>query len=163
MKISSESIKKKAEELGFQKVGVARAVATPKESKDLKIWLSKGRHATMEWMEKRKDERGDIHTYFPNARSVISVGLNYNVGINQDNINSDLKFSNYAWGDDYHDILKRKLFQLLGYIRSQVLHKIYKFPDESIHEVLKKKLYYLKFHNNHLQTKNLGKQTYLLI
>jgi len=117
MKISSESIKKKAEELGFQKVGVARAVATPKESKDLKIWLSKGRHATMEWMEKRKDERGDIHTYFPNARSVISVGLNYNVGIDQDNINSDLKFSNYAWGDDYHDILKRKLFQLLGYIK----------------------------------------------
>ena len=117
MKISSESIKKKAQELGFQKVGISRADPTPKEKNDLETWLDQGRHATMGWMEKRKDERGNIHTYFPEAKSIISVGMNYNVGKGQNDINSDLKFSTYAWGDDYHDVLKKRIFQLLKWIK----------------------------------------------
>ena len=117
MKISSESIKKKAQELGFQKVGIARANPTPKEKNDLETWLDQGRHATMGWMEKRKDERGNIHTYFPEAKSIISVGMNYHVGKGQNDINSDLKFSTYAWGDDYHDVLKKRIFQLLKWIK----------------------------------------------
>ena len=117
MKISSESIKKKAQELGFQKVGIARADPTPKEKNDLETWLDQGRHATMGWMEKRKDERGNIHTYFPEAKSIISVGMNYHVGKGQNDINSDLKFSTYAWGDDYHDVLKKRIFQLLKWIK----------------------------------------------
>ena len=117
MKISSESIKKKAQELGFQKVGIARADPTPKEKNDLETWLDQGCHATMGWMEKRKDERGDIHTYFPEAKSIISVGMNYHVGKGQNDINSDLKFSTYAWGDDYHDVLKKRIFQLLKWIK----------------------------------------------
>jgi len=114
--VSSKSIKKKAIELGFQKVGIAKAEPTPKEKSDLESWLTNGYHGTMEWINKRKDERGDIHTYFPEARSIISVALNYHNENNQDNLNSDLKFSNYAWGDDYHDILKAKLFELLKWI-----------------------------------------------
>ena len=117
MKISSESIKKKAQELGFQKVGIARADPTPKEKNDLETWLDQGCHATMGWMEKRKDERGNIHTYFPEAKSIISVGMNYHVGKGQNDINSDLKFSTYAWGDDYHDVLKKRIFQLLKWIK----------------------------------------------
>ena len=117
MKISSESIKKKAQELGFQKVGIARADPTPKEKNDLETWLNQGHHATMGWMEKRKDERGNIHTYFPEAKSIISVGMNYHVGKGQNDINSDLKFSTYAWGDDYHDVLKKRIFQLLKWIK----------------------------------------------
>ena len=117
MKISSESIKKKAQELGFQKVGIARAGPTPKEKNNLETWLDLGRHATMGWMEKRKDERGNIHTYFPEAKSIISVGMNYHVGKGQDDINSDFKLSTYAWGDDYHDVLKKRIFQLLKWIK----------------------------------------------
>ena len=117
MKISSESIKKKAQELGFQKVGIARADPTPKEKNDLETWLDQGRHATMGWIQKRKDERGNIHTYFPEAKSIISVGMNYHVGKGQNDIKSDLKFSTYAWGDDYHDVLKKRLFQLLKWIK----------------------------------------------
>ena len=117
MKISSESIKKKAQELGFQKVGIARADPTPKEKNDLETWLDQGRHATMGWIQKRKDERGNIHTYFPEAKSIISVGMNYHVAKGQNDINSDLKFSTYAWGDDYHDVLKKRLFQLLKWIK----------------------------------------------
>lgn len=117
MKITSESIKKKAIELGFQKVGVAKAGETLVEKGNLESWLNKGNHASMKWMKKRKDERGNIHTYFPEARSVISVGMNYYVGKNQDDCNSDYKFSNYAWGDDYHHILKKQLFLLLKWIK----------------------------------------------
>jgi len=118
MKISSESIKKKAKELGFQKVGIAKAKETLQERDDLESWLNKGHHANMEWMFKRKDERGDIHTYFPEAKSVVSLGLNYFVGKDQKNIKSNYKISNYAWGDDYHNILKKKIFQLLNWIKS---------------------------------------------
>ena len=116
MKISSKSIKKKAEELGFQKVGIARAEKTPKEKSDLDSWLMQGNHATMDWITKRKDERGNIHTYFPEARSVIAVGMNYYTGDEQDDLRSDYKFSNYAWGDDYHIVMKKRLFQLLNWI-----------------------------------------------
>ena len=116
MKISSKSIKKKAEELGFQKVGIARAEKTPKEKSDLDSWLMQGNHATMDWIKKRKDERGDIHTYFPEARSVIAVGMNYYTGNKQNDLRSDYKFSNYAWGDDYHIVMKKRLFQLLNWI-----------------------------------------------
>ena len=117
MKISSESIKKKAQELGFQKVGIAKAEPTPEEKNNLETWLDQGRHATMGWIQKRKDERGNIHTYFPEAKSIISVGMNYHVAKGQNDINSDLKFSTYAWGDDYHDVLKKRIFQLLKWIK----------------------------------------------
>ena len=116
--ISSESIKNKAKELGFQKVGIAKAEPTPKEKADLESWLNRGNHASMIWMEKRKEERGDIHTYYPEAKSIISVGLNYKIGIEQADLNSDFKFSNYAWGDDYHDVLNKKLYALFAFIKN---------------------------------------------
>ena len=115
----SESIKSKAKGLGFQKVGIAKAEPTPKAKSNLDQWLNVGNHATMEWIAKRKDERGDIHTYFPEAKSVISVGMNYFVGKDQSDIATDFKFSNYAWGDDYHDLLKKKLFHLLGWLKEK--------------------------------------------
>ena len=60
-----------------------------------------GNHATMDWITKRKDERGNIHTYFPEARSVIAVGMNYYTGNEQDDLRSDYKFSNYAWESNF--------------------------------------------------------------
>ena len=77
MNISSESIKKKAIELGFQKVGITEATETISEQNNLRSWLKKNNHADMKWMENRSEERGNIHKYFPEARSVISVGMNY--------------------------------------------------------------------------------------
>ncbi|MEC9050088.1 MAG: tRNA epoxyqueuosine(34) reductase QueG [Candidatus Neomarinimicrobiota bacterium] len=117
MKISSKSIKKKALELGFQKVGIARAEPTSKQKDNLESWLDQKRHATMEWMEKRKDERGNIHKYFPDAKSIVSVGINYHVGKGQNDIKSDFQFSSYAWGDDYHQVIKIRLLQLLKWIK----------------------------------------------
>jgi len=117
MSISSISIKDKAKELGFQKIGIAKAKDNPDDQKNLESWLKDGRNGTMRWMEKRKDERGSLFNYFPEAKSVISVGLNYYSGKDQTSLNTDYKFSNYAWGDDYHDILKKRLFKLLEWIK----------------------------------------------
>jgi len=117
MSISSILIKEKAKELGFQKIGIAKAKECPDDRKNLDSWLNEGRNGTMLWMEKRREERGNLFNYFPEAKSVISVGLNYYVGKNQKNLNSDYKFSNYAWGDDYHDVLKNRLFELLNWIK----------------------------------------------
>ena len=118
VKISSKSIKKKAQELGFQKVGIAKAAETSKENNDLELWRSEGRQGPMEWLKKRKEERGNIHNYFPEAKSVISLGMNYYAGNEQIDLASNFKFSNYAWGDDYHNVLKKKIFSLLNWIKS---------------------------------------------
>ena len=71
----------------------------------------------MSWMERRKDERANIFKYYPKAKSIIVVGINYYTGLSpkEDGI---ARFSNYAWGDDYHDVLKKKLYHLLGHIKS---------------------------------------------
>jgi epoxyqueuosine reductase len=118
MKNFSDLLKNEAKILGFEKVGIAIAEKTSIEKSDLNKWIENDGHASMEWLKKRKNERGDVHTYFPEAKSVISFGLNYYVGKNQNNINSDYKFSNYAWGEDYHDLLKKKLYQLLAWIKN---------------------------------------------
>ena len=117
MIINSEDIKKKAIDLGFHKVGIAKASQTKKEEEQLNQWLNNNKHATMEWIEKRKSERGNIFNYFSEAKSVISLGMNYYVGKDQSDLDSNFKFSNYAWGDDYHSIIKSKLFELLKFIK----------------------------------------------
>ena len=116
MSISSEYIKEKAYDLGFHKVGITNATQTKKEQKNLETWLLQNKHGEMKWMEKRRSERGDIFNYFPEAMTVVSLGYNYYVGKDQSNLNSDYKFSNYAWGEDYHSVIKTKLFSLLEII-----------------------------------------------
>ena len=119
MVLSSEYIKNKAYDLGFHKVGITNAAHTKREKNNLEDWISQKKHGDMKWMEKRKSERGDIFNYFPEAKTVISLGYNYYVGKNQSQLDSSYKVSNYAWGDDYHDIIKTKLFALLEQIKKK--------------------------------------------
>ena len=114
----NQFIRETAQDLGFSKLGIAPATPEQQSTNRLDSWLTKGYHSTMYWMGKRADERGDIGKYYPEAKSVISLGLNYFTG----NVSSEPdvgKISNYAWGDDYHDIIKSRLYQLLGEIKSK--------------------------------------------
>ena len=113
MNISSKQIKQWVLTEGFQKVGIASAKLIPHSQHKLKDWLQMGNHASMEWIKKREKERGDVREYFPAAKSIISVGLNYYTGFSQDALSSAYQFSNYAWGDDYHIVMKSKLFKVL--------------------------------------------------
>ena len=114
-----QNIKNVAMDLGFQKIGITEAQPTPKEHQRLNEWLATGNQAEMHWIEKRKEERGAIHEYFPEAKSIISVGMNYFTGLSRAVVGAELNFSNYAWGDDYHLILKERLQKLLAYIKQQ--------------------------------------------
>ena len=105
-------IQKSAENLGFSKVGFAKAQTHLESQLKLSSWIDNGYHATMDWIPKRSTERGDILKYYPKAKSVISLGFNYFTG-NTSNKKNSGKLSNYAWGDDYHNLIKSKLYQLL--------------------------------------------------
>ena len=109
----TQQIKDKATDIGFEKIGITKAVTTNDEKVRLEEWIKNKHHGSMSWIEKRKDERGYIFKYFKEVKSVISVGMNYYSGKNQNDLESNNKFSNYAWGDDYHDIIKSKLYELL--------------------------------------------------
>ena len=94
--------------LGFTHVGITKPEILTKEKKYLNSWIKKGYNGTMHWIEKRKNERNDIFEYFPEVKSIISVGLNYYNGISERNsVKSGI--SNYACGYDYHKVIKEKL------------------------------------------------------
>ena len=114
----SQRIKMKADELGFQKVGITKVEFSSENKLNLDKWISKGYHATMQWIENRKEERANIFNYFPDAVSLISVGMNYFSGNTQDDLKSKFKFSNYAWGEDYHSLIKDRLQILLKWIKN---------------------------------------------
>ncbi|MEE8437365.1 MAG: tRNA epoxyqueuosine(34) reductase QueG [Candidatus Neomarinimicrobiota bacterium] len=116
----ADAIKSRILESGFQKVGIARAGPDESSKINLENWLAFGNHASMGWIENRKIERGNILEYFPEAKSVVSVGLNYFTGFDQSHLSSDLHLSNYAWGDDYHNIFKDKLFKILSWLKSEI-------------------------------------------
>ncbi len=113
----TQLIKQKAIDLGFSLVGVTPAKEYPQDKIRLDTWFNKNFHAKMHWMEKRKDERSNIFNYYPEAKSIISLATNYFTG-NADSSEGVGKISNYAWGDDYHDIIKKRLFDLLSFIQS---------------------------------------------
>ena len=114
----SQRIKMKADELGFQKVGITKVEFSSENKLNLDQWISKGLHASMQWIENRKEERANIFNYFPDAVSLISVGMNYFSGNTQDALKSKFKFSNYAWGEDYHSLIKDRLQILLKWIKN---------------------------------------------
>ena len=118
LQLLSESIKDKALEIGFSKIGITEAKFYKQDQDNLEQWLSNGFHGSMDWIERRKLERANIHEYYPNAKSVISVAINYFTGHAEDYFNNH-KISNYSWGDDYHTVIKSKLQELLNYIQNQ--------------------------------------------
>ncbi len=115
----SEQIKQKAVEIGFHKVGIVRADALGPERANLEQWLAKGFHGEMQWMDREPEKRTDPRILFPPAKSVIVVALNYYTPHDHDSDPNAGKISRYAWGDDYHDVLKEKLRVLLDWIKLQ--------------------------------------------
>ena len=114
----SKFIKEEAFKIGFDKIGISKPEIIGDESKNLDLWFENGNHAEMEWIKNRRDERIDIKKYYPDAKSIIALAVNYFTGKNQDQIKSGFKFSSYAWGDDYHLVIKEKLKLLLHQIKN---------------------------------------------
>ena len=116
MKITAQQIKEKALEIGFDKVGIARAEDLPEERERLEEWLANGFQAEMSWMAREPEKRANPQLLMPSAKSVVVVALNYYTAHEHSPDPKVGKVSRYAWGDDYHDVLKEKLRELLNWI-----------------------------------------------
>src|SRR5487761_1981098 len=105
MQITNEIIVQKAKSIGFDLVGFAKADALKEEINHLEEWLVKGYQAEMSYMENNVDKRTDVSNILQNAKSVISLGLNYYHAIEFSGKPGTGKVSRYAWGKDYHLII----------------------------------------------------------
>ncbi len=117
---------------GFDLVHFAGADALPANAGRLREFLASGHHGSMEWMEKRAQWRADPQAMWPQARSVIVLGLNY--GPSHDPLaileqKDRGAISVYALGDDYHDIVKKKLKALAGHIFQAYRAEVKVFVD----------------------------------
>jgi epoxyqueuosine reductase len=113
-------VKSMARRLGFDLVGIADA--SPSAYRQyFRDWLESGQAGTMEYLHRRFDERTDPSTYLPGARSVICVAINYYVPLDPPPAGANHgRVARYALGEDYHEHLKDKLYELADWIRHTV-------------------------------------------
>ncbi|MCU1288474.1 MAG: putative iron-sulfur cluster binding protein [Acidobacteria bacterium] len=116
----TEKIKRKALAEGFHKVGVVRAEPLREESERFRQWLENNYHGAMQWIEREPEKRADPKLLFPPVKSILVVALNYYTPHEHEESETTGKISRYAWGDDYHDVLKDKLRALLEWIKTEV-------------------------------------------
>ena len=108
-------IKSEARRLGFLECGISKAEPLKEEAENLEQYLQENRHGEMQWMENYFEKRTDPTQLFRDAKSVISVIYNYYPDkVQKDNT---YKISKYAYGKDYHFVLKSKLKSLLQFIK----------------------------------------------
>lgn len=111
-------VKKYAAALGFDYCGIARAVKLNDDARRLESWLNKGFNGSMQYMENHFELRIDPSKLVPGARSVITLLLNYAPSVKQ---NADApKIAKYAFGKDYHDVIRSKLKLLLQSIKENI-------------------------------------------
>ena len=115
----SNLIKHKAKDLGFLSCGIAKASFLSEEAPKLEQWLQQGRHGKMTYMENHFDKRLDPTLLVPGAKSVVSLLLNYHSEEKQSDPEAP-KISTYAYGQDYHTVIKEKLTQLMIYLREEI-------------------------------------------
>jgi len=111
-------LKQEAKALGFNFIGLSKAEQLFNEAKDLESFLLEKRNGSMAWLENNFDKRIDPTKLFPGAKSIISFGLNYFPNELQNK--ETYKVSKYAYGRDYHKVLKKKLTILIGWLKEQV-------------------------------------------
>jgi epoxyqueuosine reductase len=114
----ADRIRQKSLEIGFHKIGIVSAEPLREEGERLMNWLGEGFHGQMAWLAREPEKRADPKLIFPEARSVIVVALNYYT--RHEHETAAGKVSRYAWGDDYHDIVKEKLRDLLAWIVTEI-------------------------------------------
>ncbi len=114
--ISKQKIRHWAEELGFQQIGFARAGFLKEEAPLLEEWLKKGFHGQMHYMENWFDKRLDPRLLLDGAKTVIVFSCNYHQPQKQTDQDAP-KISQYAFGQDYHYVIKEKLQIIIDRLR----------------------------------------------
>ncbi len=114
----SNLIKTEAKRLGFISCGISKAEFLEEEAPRLENWLKKNMQGEMAYMENHFDKRLDPTKLVPDSKSVISLLLNYFPAETQ--ISETYKISKYAYGTDYHFVIKEKLKQLMDFISEEI-------------------------------------------
>ena len=115
---NAKLIKDEAKRLGFLSCGISKAQFLEIEAPRLENWLNKNQHGTMQYMENNFDKRLDPTLLVDGAKSVVSLLLNYYPPEIQDD--ATYKISKYAYGDDYHLVIKEKLAALQHFISTEI-------------------------------------------
>ena len=115
---NTQIVKQTATLLGFDFCGIATAGFLDDDARRLEKWLNKGMHGNMQYMEKHFDMRTNPSKLVPGAKSVITLLLNYFPESFQ---NTDSpKIAKYAYGNDYHEVIREKLNHFLFLLRQQI-------------------------------------------
>jgi epoxyqueuosine reductase len=116
---NTDLIRAEAQRLGFEFVGFARAERLEEEAHKLEAWLQQGAHGKMAYMENHFDLRIDPTLLVPGAKSVICLTFNYFTPKKQHDPEAP-KISRYAYGEDYHHVVKDRLNTLLAFMQEQI-------------------------------------------
>lgn len=114
-----DRIGEKARELGFVACGIASAAEDPVRAQRLEQWLGEGHHGSMEWMETRLAHRRSPQGLWPQAKSVIALGMSYAPAHDPfalEEVGDHARISVYAQGKDYHDVVKKRLKALARWL-----------------------------------------------
>jgi epoxyqueuosine reductase len=111
-------VKNKCRELGFDYCGIARAQKLDDDARRLETWLSNGMHGKMQYMENYFDLRTDPTKLVPGAKSVITLLMNYFPSESQKA--GSPKIAKYAYGLDYHEVIREKLKHLLAMMKQEI-------------------------------------------
>jgi epoxyqueuosine reductase len=115
----TQLIKKKAEALGFDFCGISKAEKLEEEESNLETWLARGYQGKMSYMENHFDKRLDPSKLVEGAKSVITLLYNYYPGPEQESP-STLKVAKYAYGKDYHFVVKDKLKTFFTFLQEEI-------------------------------------------
>ncbi|MBO9620715.1 MAG: tRNA epoxyqueuosine(34) reductase QueG [Niabella sp.] len=115
---ATQHIKTFSKTLGFDYCGIAKAEKLDDDARRLEQWLSRGMHGTMQYMENYFDLRIDPSRLVPGAKSVITLLMNYFP--QQQQQTDGAKIAKYAYGNDYHEVIREKLKALLFYINEHI-------------------------------------------
>lgn len=116
---NTQKLKAAAQRLGFLSCGISPAGFLEEEAPRLEKWLQEDRHGKMGYMANHFDKRLDPTLLVPGAKSVISLLFNYHTEAEQQDPEAP-KFAKYAYGEDYHYVLKDKLKSLFQFLQSEV-------------------------------------------
>ena len=112
-------LKNLSKELGFLSIGISKAEFMDPEARRLEEWLSNGYHGEMSYMENHFDKRVDPVKLVPGSKSVVSLIYNYYNPETQEEPEAP-KISMYAFGDDYHQVIKEKLFEMVRRMNEEI-------------------------------------------
>jgi epoxyqueuosine reductase len=116
--VHTQYIKSYASRLGFDYCGIARAQKLDEDARRLENWLNQGMHGAMGYMERYFDLRVDPTRLVPGAKSVITLLKNYFPAHEQEN--ESVRISKYAYGKDYHEVIRGQMNQFLQLIQENI-------------------------------------------